>query len=159
MKVISCTQAIRMASPNSPAEPEADAVWLSSMSDSAWHTLIDFHNWSHWLPGVDEVQPTDQVSPSRGTRLRLGGDRICTIVRWDPPSGLHFTIESKRREMAYGFTLQASAAEAQLVISLELECEIGLMLWPLTSLRRWRLRRQASRTLASLSARLRPLGS
>jgi len=156
MKFISCRQEIRLASPDSPADTETDAVWLSSMNDSAWHALIDFHNWSHWLPGVDAVQPTDQESPSRGTRLQLGSDRACTIVRWDPPSSLHFTIESKHREMAYGFTLQASAAEAQLVIALELECEMGLMAWPLTSLRRWRLGRQASQTLESLAARLRP---
>lgn len=156
MRLIHCSQVIKLSTPSTIRDAEASGVWLSSMSDSAWQALIDFRNWPNWLPGVAGVQLTDQESPARGTQLRLDGNRVCTIQRWDPPRSLDFTIDSKRSEMAYGFTVQTLSAEPRLEISLQIEREIGFFGRLFSPLLRWQLRKLAARTISNLATRLRP---
>lgn len=148
---------------NSPAaleSTEASSAWLSSMSDEGWRVLIDFHNWPNWIPGIQSVQQTDQDSPARGTVLQINSGRaaaICSIDRWDPPSSLCFSIRQRYGEVAYCFTIHASARDSQWLLSLELERSIRAWARPVAFLLEWQLRRSGAQTAANFISRMQPL--
>ena len=159
MKIIRCSQESRLVAPVSPQSPEATAVWLSSMSDSGWRSLIDFRNWPNWIPGMQDVEQMDQESPARGTQLQIkngNSQASCSIDHWDPPRCLCFSVDAAGGELAYGFTIEVDPGESELLVTLELERSVHGLTRLLAFLLEWRLRQMGARLLTNLTARLRP---
>jgi carbon monoxide dehydrogenase subunit G len=159
MSIIRSSHSFRLAAP-SPIENTQDAeAWLASMSDSGWRVLTDFRNWSEWIPGVRSVKQADSEPPARGTKLQVDRGHktaTCSIDVWDPPRSLQISIKLAAGEMAYGFLIETSPKDAEMLISLELERSLTGASRIAAFFFTWRLQKLGTKILANLASRTRP---
>jgi len=108
---------------------------------------------------VHSVKRVDSESPARATKLEVNiGHKMtaCSIDRWDPPRSLQISIETAPGEIAYGFMIETSPANAEMCISLELERRLIGVSRIAALVFRWRLQNLGPKILANLAGRTRP---